>query len=75
VKLKYQAGGLVDVFDIRSELYDVRNMIQGWKNNHLSDGDLQRPHDSLMCRVCQARDGELRGVDHAIRVFGGRPRR
>jgi hypothetical protein len=72
---KYEAGGLVDVFDIRSELYDLRNLIQEWKNNHLSDRTLPLPHDSRMCHICQVRDGELSGVDRAIRVFGGRPRR
>lgn len=67
--------GVVGVIEVRAELYDIRNMIQEWKNNHLSDKTLPRPHDARMCHVCQARDGELSGIDHAIRRFGGSPRR
>lgn len=63
------------MYDIRSELYDLRNLIVEWKNNHLADKDLPRPHDSRMCHVCQAREGQLSAIDLAIRRFGGSPRR
>jgi len=71
---KYTAGGLVDVFDVRGELYDLRNTVQEWKNNHLSDPYFA-PHDPKMCRICLDRDSELSGIDMAIRRFGGSPRR
>lgn len=72
MKSKYRTGDRVEVNDVRAELYHLRKTILAWKSEHIVAWGTE--HDEKTCRPCRAWEGEIRGVERAIRTFGGQPR-
>lgn len=67
---------VLDVLDIRNELYGLRNTLIGWNNEHLIDV-VKRDgagHRKADCEICRQWVAEIMGVERAIRLFGGQPR-
>ena len=76
-------GGCVGLFplrEIRLELQTLRRRMKARHAKHLrdmSDGGsaamlFTGTHDPRQCHVCISHDGEIQGVNQAIRLFGGR---
>jgi hypothetical protein len=66
---------LFNAADVRNELYGVWNQIQeGW-NEHLFSWSKSPEGHRKPCDVCERYKARHRGVEDAIRHFGGRPRR
>jgi hypothetical protein len=73
--VRYKAGQMVDVWEVRNELCGLRNQVIEWSNNHL----LSMPpadrvvHGKSTCTICVRNAAQRQGVEMAIRHFGGRP--
>jgi hypothetical protein len=71
--MRYVADQQIEVFEVRSVLYELHNRMQRDKNDHLFEA-MRRAEHSPTCEVCKLWDARMQGIRHAIRAFGGRPR-
>jgi hypothetical protein len=68
--------------EIRAELYALRRALREYKNIHIrAYGERHSTHDRMgslkvcgTCHACEYYDGQISGLNFAIRRFGGRMR-
>jgi hypothetical protein len=74
--MRYKAGALVDVLEVRAQLYELRNHYIRRNNDHLVEAIKREGagHDKFKCPTCCYHSAAIGGIEHAVRRFGGLPR-